>query len=742
MKFSKLYLSLFCITSPLFAIADTANNTKLDEISVIALRDPSEYARNAVNITTINKQQLNLQQPTSIADALKYIPNVNIAGGSRPLAQKPSIRGLSGNRVVQVIDGVRQNFDLAHRGSYFLPLSFIQDIEVIKGASSTIWGSGALGGVVAIRTPTALDLLRNNDEIGGKIRQGYQSASTLSETEGSVFGATEKLDWIVQTFYNDADNLKIGGNGGKVAYSAYRQTGGQAKVGYQFNDESRLELSHRIIQSHATVPNDNSAETGVASTSTSSLGRTSGSHGMMPRPPVGAGGHSSSHLSRSSSPGGAGAAHSTGGMGTHSGSSTGHGGAGMLGAISADRIPKLVDQKITDQSTVLNYFYNPNSPYINAQITLYRNSTIEKEDQINSSIKDKTRLTTLGINLRNSTETPVVTLTYGLDYYQDKAHTERGTTPYSFRPNGYDATANVIGAYLLGHIPVGSKVVVSPSLRYDTYRSKDKEQRYNDSRLSPSINLTWTALDWLALSARYNQAFRAPSLEEKFTTGYHFGFPMGRMNFENRFIPNPNLKPEIARNKELSAKLHFDNFLIEKDKLFIEGSLFRNDVKDFINLEVFSDNSRIPNRSQYRNITDARLQGFELATQYQTEKVTVGVNYGQVRGKNKDTQQPLENIGADKLGFNLDYVVIPDSVKVGTRITHYFAQNRVPAGKPSYKGYSLTNIYASYVPTSKQWQNLRLDFAIDNLFNKRYLPAFSFTEGSGRNVKLSVGYYF
>ena len=89
-----------------------------------------------------------------------------------------------------VIYGVRQNFDLAHRGSYFLPMSLIQEIEVIKGPSSTLWGSGALGGVVAMRTPNALDLLKNNDKFGF-IRQGYQTANNLSERDVSVFAAKQ-----------------------------------------------------------------------------------------------------------------------------------------------------------------------------------------------------------------------------------------------------------------------------------------------------------------------------------------------------------------------------------------------------------------------------------------------------------------------------------------------------------------------------------------------------------------------
>ena len=157
MRFSKLSLA---ITTTLVTANALAQSIELDSINVIATRDPSRFAYTPEKQS---KDSLLSKQATSVAAALEDIPNVDIRGGSRSIAQKPNIRGLSDNRVVQVIDGVRQNFDLAHRGSYFLPMSLIQEIEVIKGPSSSLWGSGALGGVVAMRTPNALDLLKNTE---------------------------------------------------------------------------------------------------------------------------------------------------------------------------------------------------------------------------------------------------------------------------------------------------------------------------------------------------------------------------------------------------------------------------------------------------------------------------------------------------------------------------------------------------------------------------------------------------
>ena len=71
--------------------------------------------------------------------------------------------------------------------------------------------------------------------------------------------------------------------------------------------------------------------------------------------------------------------------------------------------------------------------------------------------------------------------------------------------------------------------------------------------------MLWKATDWLDLSARYNEAFRAPSLQEKFTSGNHFGYSSHGRATSNKFISNPNLKPEVAKNKETDINLYYMN---------------------------------------------------------------------------------------------------------------------------------------------------------------------------------------
>lgn len=714
MRFSKLSLA---ITTTLVTANALAQSVELDSINVIATRDPSRFAYTPEKQS---KDSLLSKQATSVADALEDIPNVDVRGGSRSIAQKPNIRGLSDNRVVQVIDGVRQNFDLAHRGSYFLPMSLIQEIEVIKGPSSSLWGSGALGGVVAMRTPNALDLLKNNDKFGVKIRQGYQTANNLSEKDVSVFAANDKFDVLISGFYNNADNLRTG-RGNKLNNTAYKQFGGLAKFGWQINDANRVELSHRETRFKQTAPSNNEVENELTNEQIkdqiTEYHKPSDGSPPKTKPSLGE---------------------------FYSGVKT------RLGSVSY-----LTDQQIPDQSTVFNYYLTPDNPYLNTHIALYNNKTIEKEQRKVSGVKDQTKLTTRGINLRNSSELSHISFVYGVDYMRDKIRTERGTngSDAKFRADPYNANSNTTGVYLIAHIPLfGEKLLLSPSVRYDHYDTSSKTVKYKDNHLSPATKLTWIVTNWLDFTAKYNEAFRAPSMQERFVSGAHFGASIiGGREEINKFIANPNLRPETAKNKEITANLHFDSLFKQGDKFKIEATYFRNDVKDFINLKIFNDantsknaNTRLlPTNSQYQNITNARLSGIELQAQYQTERLTLFTNYGSTKGKDKDSGEALSNIAASKIGVGVNYALVKDKFTVGATVTHYAAQRRVPKDHSvTYPSYILTDLRATYAPLKGEWKNLRLDFALENLFDRKYQPAFSLMEGTGRNAKISAVYSF
>lgn len=705
---------LYLVLLPFITLPSYGEET-LNMIEVIALRDATEYAQNQTNVVGLNLTQLNQIQATSVAQTIVQNPNISIDGGARTLAQKPNIRGLSGTRVVQVIDGIRQNFDLEHRGSYFLPPSTLAQVEVVKGPSSTLWGSGALGGVVAMRTLNAFDLLKNNEKWGILMKQGYQSANSLSETQVAAYAANEEFDVLLQGFRNKNNNLRLGKTLGELPYSGLTQQGGLFKAGWQISETQRLEINARQTLSKQLSPANNEM--------------------YKPYSPLD---FYNDIVNRMK-------------MG------------GKVNYNEAGGTTDLAVQKVIDNGLSLRYVMNPESALINGELTLYTNRTKETEQNQRTKANDKTLYETTGINLRNTSEFEHAAFIYGVDFYQDHIKTKRerkandgncvnsktigcvdlGTAKY--RPNPYDAKANVWGTYLLSHIKLGNVWTLSPAVRFDSYTSKEsKGESYNKTHISPSIILSYQPISWLDIHVKYNEAFRAPSLQERYVSGYHFGYDR---RLVTTFEPNPELKAEIAHNKELNMNFHWQDIWKKEDSLKFTTTLFQNDVKNFIHLEVIKSlsygNTSIPQIFQYRNVQNARLYGLELSTEYQTPIWSIYANYGMLRGKDRQTGEYLAHINADKVTVGGNYTVITDKFSVGARFNHYFAQRRLPSiTKQQYSSYTLVDLTASYAPKQGDWQNLRIDVAVENLFDKAYIPAFNLIPGAGRNVKMSIGYQF
>jgi hemoglobin/transferrin/lactoferrin receptor protein len=145
----------------------------IDQIVVVAHKDERSIREVAANVTVLSRGELNAELATSIADAFRYVPGVDYEGaGTRFGTEGINIRGIGGNRVAILVDGVplADQFDT---GSFsnatrdFINAGLIQDVEVLHGPASALYGSSAIGGVVAVRTPDPSDIARHG-EFGGE----------------------------------------------------------------------------------------------------------------------------------------------------------------------------------------------------------------------------------------------------------------------------------------------------------------------------------------------------------------------------------------------------------------------------------------------------------------------------------------------------------------------------------------------------------------------------------------------
>ena len=184
-----------------------------------------------------------------------------------------------------------------------------------------------------------------------------------------------------------------------------------------------------------------------------------------------------------------------------------------------------------------------------------------------------------------------------------------------------------------------------------------------------------------------------PAISETLQSGTHAAFPP----FD--ILPNPNLKPESARNFEVGLNLSQDNLFYEGDAFRAKAVVFHNEVKDFIdlaNVMTFNPFGAV----QYQNIAKAELTGFELEAAYDAGFMFTTLAYTRVRGKNDQTGQPLTSVYPDKVSTTLGFRFLDEKLTVGGRYTHAWKQdllpNPLPMGVYESDAYHLVDLFASY----------------------------------------------
>lgn len=158
------------------------------EISATRLSAPIEDL--PADILKIRNPQL--LNPKNMADVLEqtgdvFVQRSQLGGGS------PVLRGMEANRILLVVDGVRLNTPI-YRGGHLqnvlrLDPNATQDIDVISGSSSPVYGSDALGGVISVNTKQARlgNEEENIHEAGGLLRISAGDFKLWNQERGGNF---------------------------------------------------------------------------------------------------------------------------------------------------------------------------------------------------------------------------------------------------------------------------------------------------------------------------------------------------------------------------------------------------------------------------------------------------------------------------------------------------------------------------------------------------------------------------
>lgn len=272
----------------------------------------------------------------------------------------------------------------------------------------------------------------------------------------------------------------------------------------------------------------------------------------------------------------------------------------------------------------------------------------------------------------------------------------------------------------------------------------------------PSATIELKPVDWFRPYASYSQSLRPPTILEALFAGARPGDSAG---FE--YAPNASLRAEKATTYEIGANMSFDGVLLDRDSVRIKMAAFRRNVKDYIALGyVITD--QVPNRA-YTSFVNmdgtTEMRGLEFEGNYDARSFWLGGSATLLKTDWPDRTQVFSNgtkttTGeivawpgevAPKVKLTLDGGVrlFEEKFSLGARLNHVTpTQSRTLDTDGNLREitdpYTTVDLYGSYAFNDKAM----LRFAVNNLTDRKYIPAASAYTAPGRTFIATMNVKF
>lgn len=203
---------------------------EIDEVVVTAVTRASELKKIPVVIKSVDKNIINQNASTNLIDGLKNIPGVNQITSGVAIS-KPVIRGLGYNRVITLVDGIKQEGQ-QWGGEHGIEIDefSVGKVEIVKGPGSLMYGSDGIAGVLNFISPK----VAANGKIENQLITNYQTNNNLIATSFSNKGNKNGFVWEGRLTNKLAGNYENKYDG-KVLNSGFKELDGNLMLGINKN---------------------------------------------------------------------------------------------------------------------------------------------------------------------------------------------------------------------------------------------------------------------------------------------------------------------------------------------------------------------------------------------------------------------------------------------------------------------------------------------------------------------------
>lgn len=661
------------------------NAPVMRDVVVSASRDEQDADSLPMSVDVIDAKQMEEEQITDIRELAARLPNVDVPRGPArfSLAGSPTgrdqnsgfnIRGLDGNRVLMLVDGVRlprsYTFSANAFGRDYLDLGLIQRVEILRGSVPALYGSDGMGGLVNFITVEPGDLLKDGKTLGGRISAGYDGSDNGKRLGATVAGkASDEWSWLISAGVGRSAALE--NMGSNNAAGALRTTPNPEK-GKSHSLLGRLVYTPSAVQKHVfTLENvDKRADYDLLSARSATVSDSQAETTMKRW------------------------------------RATWQGQWQQLDSAMADELKLMASYQSSDSREFVTET-RIGLPYRERDVT-YDEDALQLHAQADKMLR-------FGNGVSGK-------LSYGVDYLRGKVqNTQDGVTPpagETFPLKRFpDTTETSTALFAQAEMHYGA-FSLTPGVRAEHYSIKPKQAGFgpavvsnSDSAVSPKLGAMFQMNDAWSVYGNYAAGFRAPNA--------------GQINafFENPFafyksIPNPNLKAEKSNTFELGLRGRMS-------ALRLDAAVFSGRYKDFIQDQVLVSgqygNRNDPATFQSVNLGRVHISGFELKADYDWGQFAGGnwrtnVAYGYTKGKDKNTDLAVDTIAPQQLVLGVRY----DTSNVGVQFSasHWAGKKAKDAAAAAWLSPS-----ATVLDLSAQWRirpGTRLNVGIYNLTDKKH----------------------